>query len=167
MYGEKMIKRDRFNLEAFTNCNVQDFVNALSGKRIRQVKRFRFATRGEVFYSSANILKVAEIAEAMPGTIFWIPTRAWRNPVRRAEIMTHLFPLPNVRVMASIDPSNSPAEISVLKTENWSTIFFGDNAQLEDRLMCPKTWHHIKGCCAKCECGCFSTKRVDVHLKEH
>lgn len=167
MYGEDMVNRDHANLQAWNDCTVQDFVDALSGKRTRQVKRFRFATRGEAFYSAQNVLKIAEIAKALPETIFWIPTRAWRNAVRRAEIMAHLFPLKNVRVMASLDPTNSPAEIDSLKADNWSTIFYGDDTAIDGRTKCIKTWNHAEGACAKCKTGCFKTGRVDVHLKEH
>lgn len=167
MYGDAMANRDHTNLEAWNNCTVDDFINALSGKRTRQVKRFRFATRGEALYSSQNIRKISEIAKAIPDTIFWIPTRAWRNSIRRAEIMAILFPLKNMRVMASLDPSNSPAEIALLKADGWSTIFFGDNEQTTNRIKCTKTWGHVKGACATCKIGCFNKKRVDIHLKEH
>jgi hypothetical protein len=36
-----------------------------------------------------------------------------------------------------------------------------------DPYPCPKTHHHAKGHCSRCLKGCFSTSRVDVHLKEH
>jgi hypothetical protein len=167
MYGDAMVKRDQFNLDAWANCTVQEFVDCLTGKHTRQIKRFRFATRGEVFYSSKNILKIRDIANAMPETIFWIPTRAWRNPMRRAEIMAVLFPLKNVRIMASVDPSNSLDEIAALKADSWSTIFFGDNDATDNRIKCSKTWDHVKGACANCQHGCFNSERVDIHLKQH
>jgi hypothetical protein len=166
MYKDDMVNRDRTNLDAWTSCTVQEFVDCLKNKR-NQTSRFRFATRGEVFYSSLNIAKIREIAIAMPDTIFWIPTRAWRNAMRRSEIMTVLFPLANVRVMASIDPSNSLDEVASLKADGWSTIFYGDDTATDNRVKCTKTWNHTKGACAKCTKGCFSENRVDVHLKKH
>lgn len=167
MYGDAMVKRDQFNLDAWATCTVQEFVDSLTKKRTRQINRFRFATRGEVFYSSQNIQKIRDIAQAMPDTIFWVPTRAWRNSMRRAEIMAVLFPMKNVRVMASIDPSNSLDEVSALKADGWSTIFFGDNDATNNRVKCEKTWCHVKGACANCENGCFNSERVDIHLKQH
>ena len=83
------------------------------------------------------------------------------------------MPLSNAFVMASLDPSNSPSEWKSLKESGWSTMFFGDNEARftpngDPLHMCKKTWFKMKGVCGKkCQNGCFSSKRVDVHLKQH
>jgi hypothetical protein len=113
------------------------------------------------------VSKIKRIAEAVPGTLFWIPTRAWRDDALRALVQTVLFRIPNIRLCASLDPTNTPGEIDSLKQDGWSTLYFGDNADTAGRMLCPKTWEHAKGACATCANGCFSAARVDVHLKKH
>jgi len=76
--------------------------------------------------------------------------------------------VPNARVLASLDPSNTPEEIADISGK-WSTMFFGDDTPeaMSNRYACPKTHHHATGHCAKCLKGCFGKGRVDVHLKQH
>ena len=166
LYGDAMAIRDQANFTAWETCTVDEFVNCLNRKH-KQIKRFRFATRGETFYNLASFFKVRNIALAMPDTIFWVPTRAWRDPMLKIYIENILMPMKNVRVMASLDPSNTPTEIEKLKRNGWSTIYFGDNDDTADRVLCEKTWTHGKNICPTCENGCFNTNRVDVHLKRH
>lgn len=161
----RVSKRDKANWQAWQECTVQEFVAALSHKRTRQTSRFRFGTRGEPLHDLASILKIRAIALAMPETIFWIPTRSWRVPVMREIVNKQLRTLPNVRVMASIDPSNTTTELEQL--DGWSTMYFGDNAKTENRVKCDKTWNHTKAACATCDQGCFTTNLVHIHLRKH
>ena len=133
----------------------------------RTIKRFRFQVRGETFSEFADIVKVREIVAGNPGILFWMPTRAWRDPFLKASIETMIMTLPNSRVQASIDPSNTGYELKVASA--WPTMFFGDNDRhpLGDAVKCPKTWTKKKGLCGKCGVGCFKTGNVNVWLKKH
>lgn len=162
----RVTKRDKQNNTAWKECTVEEFVEAFSRKRTRQTKRFRFGTRGEPLNNIHNIFKIRAIALAMPETIFWIPTRAWRSPLLRDIIERQLMTLPNVRVMASVDPSNSIIELAQIQGR-WSTMFFGDNKQTAGRVRCVKTWDHSKAACATCDQGCFTTELIHVHLRKH
>ncbi len=148
------------------NLNAETFREQIKGKR-RFTKRFRFQTRGETFSDLADIVKVQEIIAGSPDITFWIPTRAWRSPALKAIIERRIMTLPNVRVQASIDPSNSEAELKV--ASEWSTMFFGDNEKhpLTDNVKCPKTWAKKKKACQTCSIGCVETKKTNVWLKKH
>ncbi len=144
-----------------------------------EVGRFRFAVRGEIWQDEKDVARVAEILGFCPEVLFWIPTRAWRSESMRASIREAIFPLPNSRVMASIDPCVPGSEEDVLKKEGFSTVFTGDNSDPRQMLLsgdepqtarytkCPKTWKHKTGHCAVCEEGCFSEGQVQVHLRQH
>ena len=137
----------------------------LARKR-NQTKRVRLMTRGESFKNMEDVRKVRDILIKNPDTIFWIPTRAWRdNALRLALIGLKTFP--NARIMASIDPTTSAFEIVLLKEMGFSTMYYGDDNATQNRYKCPKTHNHATGHCAKCIKGCFSKERVDVHLKQH
>ena len=150
-------------------------------RRINDLKiaRFRFAVRGEIWNTSADVMKVNEILRRCPNTLFWIPTRAWRHAYTREVIEALILPQPNSRVMASIDKTTlGEAEVELIYT-GWSTVFTGDNSDPKQMFLdgsenrtakymkCPKTWKHWKGYCRECKDGCFSAKQVSVHLKEH
>ena len=167
MFKAAMPARDAKNWAAWLAATAGDFAEFFSAKRRRQTARFRFATRGEVLSVPQDVFKVAEIAKASPAVLFWIPTRAWRNAGMRELVQSVLFPLPNIRLCASLDPTNTAEENASLKSDGWSTLFFGDNTATDGRMLCPKTWEHTKGACATCERGCFSAARTDVHLKQH
>ncbi len=134
--------------------------------------RIRLAGRGEALSNISDIMKVKSFMEAIPHYLFWIPTRAWRNEKMKMLIEVELKHLPNSRIMASIDPSNMQKEINILKESNWSTMYFGDNTAIEGRVKCSKTWLKKKGIsnmhrtCRYCDI-CFSSERIDVHLKKH
>lgn len=142
-------------------------------RRKHPTHRVRFMTRGEAFKAVSDVHKVAEIASANPDRLFWIPTRAWRHPLLRALIQTSLLGVPNLRILASTDPTTTDAEWDALKADGWSTMFFGDDTQRvtptgDKMFLCPKTHGHVKGACAVCKRGCFrADKRVDVHLSQH
>ena len=141
--------------------------------KYRQTQRVRLMTRGESFSTYGDIGRVAEIVESNPDTIFWIPTRAWRNPLMRKLIDQNVRPLKNARVMASMDPTNTADDWESLQLDGWSTMSFGENRatstpdQSRRLFKCPKTFGHVKGACAVCKNGCFKDSQVHVHLKQH
>jgi hypothetical protein len=114
---------------------------------------------------------VENILRATPGTIWWVPTRAWRNAVLWARVQDLVERYSNIRVLASLDPSNTPEDWSALDAS--SIMFFGDetlthNPSTGRRMFkCPKTHAHIKGHCATCKAGCFKAGIVNVHLSQH
>jgi len=142
-------------------------------RRKKSIDRFRFQTRGETIKDFHDIDKIKDICIKNPQTIFWMPTRAWRDPLLFARINSELQDLTNIRILASMDPTNTTDEWEMVKSNGWSTMFFGDNGLTHtlngDRVFkCPKTHKDLKGHCSICKAGCFnSKKRVDVHLKQH
>jgi hypothetical protein len=137
---------------------------------VRNAKRVRLMSRGEAFSTEADIDRVTSILKANPKSIFWVPTRAWHDATLKRLIESKVERFPNVRVMYSTDPSDIPDEYK--KTINHSTMFYGDDTLDYDPLgrkffKCPKTWQNKKGYCAVCKHGCFSTKEVHVHMKQH
>lgn len=144
-----------------------DTMAAILGRKRNSTARFRFMTRGETFETYSDIEKVKDILRKNPKTLFWIPTRAWRNVIFRNAIEHEIMPFKNARVQASLDPSNSTDEVEEIIKRGWSTMFFGDDTATQDRVMCPKTWKGKKGHCAVCRGGCFSSKQNHIHLKEH
>jgi len=143
--------------------------------------RFRFSVKGEIWTATCDVVKVAHIAAHLPETVFWIPTRAWRDHAINSYIRLHLFRKPNVRVLASVDPDTTLGQLARLRAEGWSLVFAGDNqcGQMQlsaDGLIphvaegmhrCEKTWDRRTSHCASCDEGCFSDGRVEIHLKKH
>ena len=135
-------------------------------KSRKNTARFRLMTRGEAFSTMADIDKVADLLRKSPNTLFWIPTRAWRNAEMRQAIDS-IREMPNSRILASIDPSNSPNEINEIVAAGWSTMFFGNNNECPtNAIKCPKTWEKIVHCMT-CSTGCFKASQVHVWLKSH
>lgn len=165
-FGHAIEPKDVKNDAFWTMLDGAQVKADLASKR-NQTKRVRLMTRGEAFRTVSDIRKVAEICKANPGTLFWVPTRAWRSKVHREVIERELFKVRNLRLMASIDPSNTDAEIESIKASGWSTMFFGDDTATEGRMLCPKTHKHKVGACATCKGGCFSAKQTHVHLLQH
>jgi len=141
--------------------------------RARAVSRVRFCTKGEPFSEIKDIDLVKDIAVKNPEVLFWVPTRAWRHQEFREKIEDLLFDIGNLRIMASLDPSNTRIEAQSLKASGWSTMFFGmdDVEEAEETFglkftKCPKTHSGKRGSCQKCIL-CFSKRQMNVHLKEH
>lgn len=136
-------------------------------------KRLRLMTRGEAVKDFTDIPRIKEIALANPDTEIWMPTRSWRDPILRAMVETELFPIANLSILASTDPTTSVDEWSSLRMDGWNTMFYGDDDMTVtpngDRVFeCPKTHKGMKGHCGICRGGCFrKDKRVDVHLTQH
>ena len=131
--------------------------------------RIRFATRGETFATLPDVDKVADLLDMNPQTLFWMPTRAWRDPSGRMmdAIEETVMPFKNARVLASTDPSNTPDELEVLDYRMWSTMFFGNDGATDGRFKCPKTHKKWKSYCRLCENGCFKNDEVHIHLSQH
>lgn len=163
----RMIAYDKACLEAWESCTLSDWILALERKR-KSLARFRWATRGDICYSEKSITQVALIARHFRHTIFWIPTRSWRVPAMWAFARGAFCDLDNIRLMASVDPSNTPEEINGLEKAGISTLFFGNNSEIAQagRIQCPKTWGHIEGSCGSCN-HCFGTEQIHIHLKKH
>lgn len=160
--------KDCRNADFWETLTGQGLADILKGKR-HQTKRFRFMTRGEALATMDDVDRVVEICKSNPNTLFWLPTRGWRNADLRPVIEQKLSKIRNLRLMASIDPSNTESEIAGLVAGGWSTMFFGndDHAPIADSVKCPKTWAKKHGHCAKCTGGCFSPKQRHVWLKMH
>lgn len=167
-----MRTKDIRNEVAWIDNDAAGLAASLDRKK-KQTDRIRLMSRGEAFSDWSDLDRVAAIAEANPSRLVWIPTRAWRNPLLQLAVKALADRYSNVRILASMDPSNSAEEWTMVKAMGWSTMFFGDDDQLTtpngDRsFKCPKTHRHLTGHCAICKGGCFrADKRVDVHLKEH
>jgi hypothetical protein len=132
--------------------------------------RVRLMTRGETFSTPSDIRKVEDILKSNPDTVFWIPTRSWRNEFYRPLVLRLAKEYPNAKILASIDPSNTQEEVDGLVKDGWSTMFFGDDdvtPQGSNAHKCSKTWNHSKGHCATCTEGCFGPGQKHVWLKEH
>jgi len=159
---EKDIRNDIF----WNRLNGKIFKECIKRKR-KFTGRFRFCSRGEPFMNVIDVNRMRDILIENQNILFWIPTRSWRNEELRSEIQNKILPLENNRIIMSIDPSNSEEEIEKLKKDGFSTMYFGDDEKTENRIKCPKTWYNVHGYCNVCPIGCFSDKRVDVHLKMH
>ncbi len=131
--------------------------------------RIRLATRGETFAEPADVDKVADLLDMNPQTLFWMPTRAWRDSDMADLIEDQVLPFPNARVLASTDPSNTAAEYREIEGRGWNTMFFGDDsaAATDGRFRCPKTWKKWKSYCRLCKNGCFKNGEVHVHPSMH
>ena len=165
-----MNKKDIKDEIYWYNLTPEIFKEELSHIKVSN-NRIRFMARGEAFSTVEDIMKVKSLMKSVPEYLFWIPTRAWRCSNMRLIIEKEILPLPNSRVMASLDPTNMPKEIQSLKDNNWSTMFFGDNNATEGREICPKTWtgrgkKRTHRQCRTCKL-CFSSERIDIHLKKH
>lgn len=174
-----MLGRDEQN-DAYWNSTyswdiAQDIGKAMAHKKGAS-NRFRFCTRGEALGTISDIIRVIILADTLPDVLFWVPTRSWRSVGKRTNslgqhndmyaLLMKAKLLPNLRIMASIDPTTTTQELTTLKTHGWSTISFGVPVE-ERHFLCPKTHDGIKGACSTCQEGCFSSGQVNVHLKEH
>lgn len=167
-WQKAMKKRDKLNEAYWRGISPHDFQADLSRKK-KSVDRFRICTRGEAFATIGDVHFIHRLLSACPSTLFWIPTRAWRDWELREEIENEVMTLHNARVLASTDPSTqSYNEREVLQRGGWSTVYMGGGSPLPGYHRCKKTWDGLKGECATCADGCFASyKRVDVHLRLH
>lgn len=169
-FGHAIHPKDIKNDEAWYDNDAQGLAVVMKRKK-RQTKRSRFMTRGETFKDADDIPRVLNIVRATPDTVWWIPTRAWRNALLWAQIQEAFADVPNVRINCSTDTDTTYDEWFMLQDER--IMFFGNDEMLhtpQGRKMfkCPKTWGHVKGACAVCKRGCFDdNEHKVVHLKQH
>jgi hypothetical protein len=165
----KLELRDKKNETFYSNIFGTDLNIILSRKR-KPTDRFRLCTRGEPITGSYDIYQLKDWARYNPRTQFWVPTRAWRNTNLKCLIEKHLFNVDNVFIQASLDPSNTQAEVDDLIKRGWSTSFFGnDNVypfKNVNYVKCPLKWSHT-GSCSTCTVACFNPKQTHHWLKEH
>ena len=169
-----MRMKDIRNEAEWQSASAEDYAQALDRKR-KPTNRWRLMTRGEALADHADIDRVKALAIANPSRLLWVPTRAWRDPMLRIRIETELFairgnPLPNLVVLASLDPTTDEHRAD-LASAGWSTMFFGDDTRVDGRFRCPKTFRGLSGHCGICKAGCFAPailgRRVDVILSQH
>ena len=166
----------RINLKALSG-----FIEHFKRKR-KQTKRKRLMSRGEAFKEPSDVYRVRTMMILDSDSVWWIPTRAWRNARMKALIEKEIMTLPNHAVNASLDPSNSKEEWQMLDIDGWNTMFYGDDTIADDNpnlpknkrmFKCPKTHKGLKGHCASCKAGCFSftampdKRQVHTHLSQH
>jgi hypothetical protein len=136
----------------------------------RAVKRLRLMSRGEAFSTAGDVYRVAAIAKANPDITIKIPTRAWRDKYMKRLIKQELIDVyPNLRISASIDPSNTEDELIQAYDFGCGTLYFGSKLHpfgSDITVKCPKTWAKKKQACKTCNI-CYGKKRVHVHLAEH
>ena len=77
-FGHSIGPKDAKNDSAWAIMDGATVREALERKR-NQTDRFRFCTRGEALASFEDVRRVFEVARRNPGTVFWIPTRAWHD----------------------------------------------------------------------------------------
>ncbi len=177
--AKKDITNEKFWQSLPTNKNDnQDSLESLQQKLFRsrrQTKRARLMTRGEAIKDMSDVFRIKTLCEATPNTTWWVPTRAWRNKGLKQLIEDVLFPLKNVAINASLDPSNTKEEEQLLKDSGWATMYFGDDTKTtssvgDRRYLCPKTHKKLK-ICDTCKGGCFSKVAIGrtshVHLSQH
>ena len=176
---ENMTKRDVRCETTWGKINAHNVgsIKQTFSRKKNQTKRIRHMSRGEAFTSPTDVYRVKTMCLAMPDTLWWIPTRAWRNARLKALIERELMPLDNCAINASFDPSNTKEEWTTIINSDWNIMFFGDDTLLHDPVhnkpmfKCPKTHKNIKGHCASCKAGCFAQKTIGrtqvVHLSEH
>lgn len=175
-----MGKRDVRCEKEWVNINEQNvhMVSKHFKRKRKQTKRIRHMTRGEAFKNAEDVYRVKAMAEEMPDTTWWIPTKAWRDPSIRFLLEVEIMPMRNIALNASTDPSTTKEQWESLLNSGWNIMFYGDNDMTYDPITgermfaCPKTHKHIKGHCADCKAGCFSQttsfgRRQTVHLREH
>ena len=159
-------------LSTFSAMEVRKF---LASKR-KQVSRVRHMTRGEAFTNAADVFRFKVMCLDNPDTLWWIPTRAWRNPELRDLIERELMPLSNCAINASFDPSNTDDEWRMMQDRDWNIMFYGDDDRTvapngQRMFKCPKTHKKLSGHCNVCKAGCFAQKTINrtvvVHLSEH
>ena len=158
------------------NRHNSDFTKFFSRKRY-DTSRVRHMTRGEAFKTSVDVYRVKTMCLLNSDIMWWIPTRAWRQPKIKALIEKELMPLSNCAINASLDPSNTDDEWKMMIDSDWNIMFYGDDDLTTDPIYgkrmfkCPKTHKGLKGHCLDCKAGCFAQKAINrtaiVHLSEH
>ena len=181
-YASNSNKRWKNVLPAF-NARVAHAWQALSvnefnaiWQRKKDQTRFRMAKQGECLCDYAHIHNVWHIVLSNPQTLWWIPTRAWKDTLLRQRI-DKIRELPNARVMASIDVDYMTRKaVPSLLSDGWKLLFSSPGKQANTPgfpesmfgvpfALCEKTWNadHIKDVCLHCARGCFNRENTHLH----
>ncbi len=167
---KNMPGRDNKNEVYWQTLTGEKFKKDYSRKR-KNRDRFRFMTRGEGLQNFIDINRVKDICNANKEITFELPTRSWRNEEMRTAAEDQLMPIENLRLYASLDPSNSYGECMRMVERGWSTTFFGDDDHHflgKEAIKCVKTWHKEKKIlCGTCQVGCWDPGQVHVWFKQH
>lgn len=150
------------------DCNDNKRWDAAQSSDFAAFSRVRICTRGDGITSTFDVDRIAQWCADNPNTLFWVPTRAWRDPVVGGYALHVAKKHKNFKLMASVDDSMRH-EQPRLARYGWSTMYYHtqNEAPKVRAFQCPKTWKTEKVNCATCRDGCFSEKRVDVWLKKH
>lgn len=160
------------------NGDIAKLVQSQLAKSRRDIGRIRLMTRGEALSTLDDFNRVTDICKAIPDTLVWMPTRAWRT-YRVERLLELQKECRNLRILLSLDPTSfedkEMARLHSFLDAGFSTMFFGDNERSSYTIAgreytfkkCAKTWQGKKGHCLKCRGGCFSTRQVHIHLKKH
>lgn len=181
VFGHVMRPKDTSNESAWRNIDVATLRAILANLRGGMPKRIRLMTRGEALSTMDDKQRIIDICKALPKTLVWIPTRAWRSGIAWLDAMQDIRKqCKNVRIMCSIDPSNFSNEhdkalLAHALQSGFSTMFFGDDAQRQFAIagktyahtLCSKTHKHKLGACATCRNACFSPEQRHIHLLSH
>ena len=163
----RMFNKDKRSEEFWSSDSFFSISSGFLHKK--KVERFRFCSRGEPIQTVFDLTRFKELAILNPDTLIQIPTRSWRNKEIRESY--NIINEPNIRLILSIDPSNTKEELDI--AHDYRTYFFGnddrhpygnDNPKV---FKCPKTWHKLKGFCAECRVGCFNEEKKHIWLKQH
>lgn len=166
-----LLPKLKYNLNYWEyNFDIDEVVRWFGRKR--SIRRFRWCSIGEIFYSPRSIDKVFAIAEELPSVSFWLTTRSLFRPAVRSYVFNKAMPR-NLFITASISPGTIETfgesqlrEVLALHGKQIKVSFFGNDVidllsrsltyQLSDRdrylcnywvnarYRCPKTWPDIK-----------------------
>lgn len=168
-FEDTMSASDKRLTDEWASLNATDVAAFLNTRYTRPTHRLRLCARGEPFADVDDIAKIAALLHALPDTLIWAPTRAWRSTALYDKLIALRNAHSNLRLIASIDPTTTEPQYLRLKADARSTMYFGSPRHPFnfDAFRCPKTWKHINGHCAVCRSGCFSASPKDIHLKQH
>lgn len=158
-----------------------DIVKADLATKKKSTARVRLMSRGEALVRTKDILKVRDICEQNPDTVFMLPTRAWRSNAMFHRMPALLQGMPNLRLLFSTDPDCFGAAMNLIAKympndllARVTLTYFGLDEEWyrhSEAFHCPKTWDKKSGItCATCEGGCFDedpSRLKIVHFKKH
>ena len=145
----------------------------------KPIGRIRLMSRGEAITSKREILRVRDLCQWNPWTLFMLPTKAWRNGALLGHMLTEFNGLENLRLLFSTDPDSFEDCVKVVTgsahlLKRVSITYFGQDEDWSahaDAHLCPKTWYPKSGItCATCQDGCFREdigKLKLIHFKKH
>lgn len=132
--------------------------------------RIRLMSRGEALKNSSDYDRINDICSANQDKLVWLPTRAWIDTKNIPAIKKLIADNKNLRLLCSIDPSNTAKQVKTIIDNHLSSMFFGNDTISKfhglNFTKCIKTWQHVNGACQTCNL-CFGSNIIHVHLKKH